>query len=129
MDAQAALAVYATMQALLAPVATICAGTAAGGAALLVAAGTPGRRSATPSAQFLLREPEGQISGRSREVEAAAQRLLALRAQLNELLARHTGQTLSRIGADTERRLALSADAALIYGLIDRITGPASSRI
>lgn len=124
-EAQAALAVYDTMQAVLGPVGTLCAGAAAGGAALLVAAGIPGRRAALPSAQFLLQQQGGRLTGRPTEIEAAARRLQVLQSQLNELLARHTGQPLARIEEDTSRRLALNAEEALAYGLIDHIAAGA----
>lgn len=128
-DPQAALAVYDTMQAVLGPVTTLCAGAAVGGAALLVAAGAGGRRSALPSAQFVLQQPVGWLTGRPTEIEAASQRLLALRTQLNELLAKHTGQPLTRIEEDTDRRLALNAEEARSYGLIDHVAGASGSRI
>lgn len=123
-DAQAALAVYDTMQSVLGPVGTLCAGAASGGAALLVAAGVPGRRAALPSAQFYLQQQGGRLTGRPTEIEAASRRLQALQNQLNELLAKHSGQPLARVEDDTSRRLALNAEEARAYGLIDHIGGP-----
>jgi len=122
-DLQAALAVYDTMQAVQAPVGTLCSGTAAGGAALLLAAGTPGSRLSLPSGRVLLEQPRGKFHGSSRELDLQARGLLRLRQQVNELLARHTGQLLERIERDTEQGLWLSAEEARAYGLVDRITG------
>ncbi|HXF81454.1 MAG TPA: ATP-dependent Clp protease proteolytic subunit [bacterium] len=127
-EPRAALAVYDTMMAMLSPLATVCAGVAAGGAVLLVAAGAPGRRSALPSAQFLLEPVVERLQGHPGNVAAQAQRLAALQAHFTTLLARHTGQPEPRIQDDTDRRLALGAEEARAYGLIDRIAGPATDR-
>ncbi|MDQ7843597.1 MAG: ATP-dependent Clp protease proteolytic subunit [Armatimonadota bacterium] len=125
----AALAVYDILQTLQAPVGTLCSGTAAGGAALLLAAGQPGRRLSLPSGRILLQHPRGKFYGSSRELDAQSAALRRLCRQMNELLARHTGQPLERIERDTEHGLWLSAEEACAYGLIDRViareSGPA----
>ena len=125
-DLQAALAVYDTMQTIRPPVATLCNGTAAGGAALLLAAGVAGRRTALPSAQVVLQQPKGKLEGSSMDIDLQARRLLRLGAQMNELLVRHTEQPLERIERDTERGLSLNAEEARAYGLVDTIAGETS---
>ena len=122
-DLRAALAVYDTMQSVRALMATLCGGTAAGGAALLLAAGTIGRRTALPSAQVVLEGPKGKLEGSAREIDLKARGLLRLRAQLNELLAHHTAQALERIERDIDRGLTLNAEEARAYGLIDDVAG------
>jgi len=124
-DLHAVLAIYDTMQIVCPPVSTLCSGTAAGGAALLLAAGAPGRRLALPSARVLLEPPRGRFMGSSREIDVQARGLLRLSRQASVLLARHTGQPLDRIERDIEQRLWLSAEEARTYGLVDRITGAA----
>jgi len=122
-DRQAALAVYDAMQAIQTPVGTLCTGTAAGGAALLLAAGAPGRRLSLPSGRILLEPTRGRFEGSSRELDLQVRRLQRLHQQLNELLARHTGQPLERIARDTDHGVWLDAEEARAYGLIDRVVG------
>ncbi|HET6947126.1 MAG TPA: ATP-dependent Clp protease proteolytic subunit [bacterium] len=126
-DLRAALAVYDTMQTIRPPVATLCGGAATGGAALLLAAGAIGRRTALPSAQVVLEQPKGKLGGSAREIDLEARGLLRLRAQMNELLAHHTGQPIERIERDTDRGLTLTAEEARAYGLIDGIAGAGES--
>ncbi|MFI8998706.1 ATP-dependent Clp protease proteolytic subunit [Streptomyces sp. NPDC053542] len=117
-------AIYDTMQFVTSPIETVCLGQAASAAAVLLAAGHPGRRLALPGARVLIHQPsfsdpvEGQIS----DLALQAQEMLRTRDLLEELLARHTGQPRERISADIERDKILNAEEALAYGLIDGLT-------
>ena len=96
----AGMAIYDTMQYIKAPVCTYCVGQAASMGALLLAAGTPGRRYALPHARILIHQPLGGFQGQATEVEIQAREILRLRAEINKILAKHTGQPLSRIEQD-----------------------------
>ncbi|WP_030257919.1 ATP-dependent Clp protease proteolytic subunit [Streptomyces violens] len=117
-------AIYDTMQFITSPIETVCLGQAASAAAVLLAAGHPGRRLALPGARILIHQPsfsdpiEGQVS----DLALQAQEMLRTRDLLEELLARHTGQSRERISADIERDKILSAPEALAYGLVDGLT-------
>ncbi|MFC6063484.1 ATP-dependent Clp protease proteolytic subunit [Streptomyces ochraceiscleroticus] len=117
-------AVYDTMQFITSPIETVCLGQAASAAAVLLAAGHPGRRLALPGARILIHQPslsdpiEGQVS----DLALQAQEMLRTRDLLEELLARHTGQPRERISADIERDKILSAPEAVAYGLVDGLT-------
>ncbi|MGW6458936.1 ATP-dependent Clp protease proteolytic subunit [Streptomyces sp. NPDC055078] len=116
-------AIYDTMQTVTCDVETICLGQAASTAALLLAAGAPGKRLALPGARIVVREPafDEPVQGQPSDLEIQAAELLRLRAQLTRLLARHTGRTPERISADLERDTFLDAEAAKRYGLVDHI--------
>ncbi|MGP4047324.1 ATP-dependent Clp protease proteolytic subunit [Streptomyces sp. 2A115] len=116
-------AVYDTMQFVTCEVETICLGQAASAAAVLLAAGTPGKRYALPGARVLIHQPSFSepVQGQTSDLAIQADELMRTRAQLEELLARHTGRSKERIGADIERDKILDASAALEYGLVDRI--------
>ncbi|MDP2471605.1 MAG: ATP-dependent Clp protease proteolytic subunit [Candidatus Palauibacterales bacterium] len=118
------LAIYDTMQYLTAPVATICMGMAASMGAFLLAAGTPGKRSALPNSRIMIHQPSGGSQGSASDIEIQAKEVLFARERLNELLAKHTGQTVERIGEDVDRDRYMSPDEAVDYGLIDRIIEP-----
>lgn len=120
-DLQAALSVYDTMQAIEPDVRTLCVGVAGGGAALLLAGGATGKRGALPAARIALQDPAGQLQGRAGEIDVRLRGLLRLRQQVNELLARHSGQPVERIERDAERGHWLSAEDARAYGLIDAV--------
>lgn len=122
-DLQAALSVYDTMQAIPPDMRSLCIGVAGGGAALLLAGGAPGKRGALPAARIALQDPAGQLQGRAGEIDVRLRGLLRLRQQVNELLARHTGQPVERIERDAERGHWLSAEDARAYGLIDTVAG------
>ena len=115
--------VYDTMQFVSCEVETICLGQAASAAAVLLAAGTPGKRFALPGARVLIHQPSFSepVQGQASDLAIQADELMRTRGQLEEMLARHTGQSRERIGADIERDKILDAQAALEYGLIDRI--------
>lgn len=118
----AALAIYDTMQYIEAPVSTVCIGSAASGAAVLLGAGAKGKRYSLPNAQILLHQVAiSGISGAAAEVEIATKQLLRLKEIVNKILVRHTGQSLARISRDTDRDFYLTAEEAKKYGLIDEV--------
>ncbi|CAG7658291.1 ATP-dependent Clp protease proteolytic subunit [Actinacidiphila bryophytorum] len=127
-------AIYDTMQFVTCDVATVCIGQAASAAAVLLTAGTPGKRMITPGARVLVHQPSlGEVvQGDVSDLEIQANELLRTRETLETLLARHTGQGLDRVRADIERDKVFDAEAAVAYGLVDRLTtsrkpnGPAS---
>jgi ATP-dependent Clp protease protease subunit len=117
-----ALALYDTMQYMKCDVATICIGQAASAAAVLLAAGTKGKRYSLPNSRILIHQIHiAGIEGQQTEVAIQAKEMLRMKNQLNEILAKHTGQTAKKIEADTDRDNFMSADEAKKYGLIDKI--------
>lgn len=120
----AGLAIYDTMQAVSCPIETIAVGSAASMGTVLLAAGTPGRRYALPNATILIHQPAGGARGQATDVQIQAEEILRLRKRLNEIMAKHTGQTIERIAADTERDFYMDAQQAKEYGLIDEIIEP-----
>lgn len=120
-DLQAALSVYDAMQTIQPDVRSLCIGVAGGGAALLLAGGASGKRGALPTARIALQDPAGQLQGRAGDIDVRLRGLLRLRQQVNELLARHTGQPVERIERDGERGDWQSAEDARAYGLIDAV--------
>jgi len=117
-----ALAIYDTMQYIKCPVSTVCIGSAASGAAVLLAAGAKGKRFSLPNAQILLHQVAvSGVSGQAVEVEIAAKQIIKLKDKVNEILAKHTGQPLERIGKDTDRDFYLSSEEAKEYGIIDEV--------
>lgn len=119
----AALAIYDTIQYVRADVQTICVGMAASAAALLLAAGTKGKRMALPNSEVMIHQVLGGASGQATDVDIHARHILKTRDRLNKILAKHTGQKLSKIQIDTERDYFMSADEALKYGIVDKIIG------
>jgi ATP-dependent Clp protease protease subunit len=117
----ALLGIYDTMQYLRCDVATTCLGWAASAAAVILAAGAPGKRSALPHSTVLLHQPSGGAQGQSADIDIQAREILRQRAVVDEILVRHTGQPVERIARDTDRDFILSADQALEYGLVDQI--------
>ena len=121
-DITALFAIYDTMQFIKNDIATICLGQAASAAAVLLAAGTKGKRLALPHSRVLLHQPYGQVGyGQVTDLEIAANEILRMRDLLEEILATHTGQPLERIHADTDRDFVLEANEALEYGIIDDV--------
>ena len=117
-----ALAIYDTMQYIKCPVSTVCIGSAASGAAVLLAAGAKGKRYSLPNAQILLHQVAvSGVSGEAIEVEIAAKQIIRLKEKINKILAKHTGQPLEKIEKDTDRDFYLSAEEAKEYGLIDEV--------
>ncbi|XOB41324.1 MAG: ATP-dependent Clp protease proteolytic subunit [Candidatus Nealsonbacteria bacterium] len=118
----AALAIYDTMQYVKCPVSTVCVGSAASGAAVLLGAGEKGKRFALPNSQILLHQVAvSGISGQAIEIEIAAKQIVRLKQQVNKILAKHTGQKLEKLEKDTDRDFYLSAEDAKVYGLIDQV--------
>ncbi len=117
----AGLAIYDTMQYLTAPVNTMCMGMAASMGALLLAAGTPGKRSALPNARIMIHQPSGGSQGTAADIEIAAREILYARERLNHILAHHTGQTVERVADDVDRDRFMSPDDAQEYGIIDHV--------
>ena len=120
-DVNAMFAIYDTMQYIRPQVNTICFGQAASAAAVLLAAGAPGKRMALPSARILLHQPYSGAQGQVSDLEIAAKEIERIRVQLETILARHTGQDVERIKADTDRDFVMSADEAKAYGVIDEV--------
>jgi ATP-dependent Clp protease, protease subunit len=121
-DITALFAIYDTMQFIRNDIATICYGQAASAAAVLLAAGTKGKRLALPHARVLLHQPYGAMGyAQVTDLELAAKEILRMRDLMEEMLARHTGQPLERIHVDTDRDFVLEAEAALEYGIIDEV--------
>ena len=117
----AGLAVYDTMQYVRCPISTICVGQASNMAAILMAAGTPGKRYALPHSRFLMHQPLGGFSGQATDVDIAAKELMFIKQQLNEIVAKHTGQPVERVAEDTDRDFYLGPEAAKEYGIIDEV--------
>ncbi len=117
----AGLAIYDTMQYIRSPVATYCMGQAASMGALLLAAGAKDKRFALPHSRILIHQVMGSFTGQASDVDIQAREILRLREELNEILARHTGQPLERIKTDTDRDYYMSGDEAKAYGLVDQV--------
>ena len=115
------LAIYDTIQNLKTPVSTICVGQAASMGAVLLAAGTKGKRFALPHARIMIHQPLGGFQGQATDISIHAQEILRLRDDLNQILALHSGQSIERVAADTERDFFMGSDAAKEYGIIDGV--------
>ena len=122
----AGFAIYDTLRYVQCDVVTICIGQAASMGALLLSAGTKGKRSALPNSRILIHQVLGGAQGQAIDVKIQTEELLRLRDQINRTLARHTGQTAKKIAKDTDRDYYMSAEEAVSYGLIDRIVAPKS---
>jgi ATP-dependent Clp protease, protease subunit len=120
-DITALFAIYDTMQYIKPEISTICFGQAASAAAVLLAAGAPGKRLALPHARILLHQPWGSGGGQATDIEIQAREILRMKDLLNQILARHTGQDLERIEKDTDRDYVLEAESAREYGIIDEV--------
>ena len=117
----AGMAIYDTMQFIKPDVSTICVGQAASMGALLLASGAAGKRYALPNARVMIHQPLGGFQGQATDIDIHAREILTLRQRLNEILAKHTGQSLETIARDTERDNFKSAEAARDYGLVDQV--------
>jgi ATP-dependent Clp protease protease subunit len=115
------MAIYDTMQYIKPDVATICMGQASSMGALLLAAGTKGKRSALPHARVMIHQPLGGAQGQASDIEIQTKEILTMRERLNEILALHTGQDIEKIQKDTDRNFFMSAEEAKEYGIIDEI--------
>ena len=117
----AGLAIYDTMQYIRPDVSTICIGMAASAAALLLTAGTAGKRYALPHSTIMIHQPMGGMQGQATDIEIHAREILRVRSVLNDILVRHTGQPQNKIEEDTERDRFMTPDEARLYGLIDEV--------
>ena len=120
-DINSLFAIYDTMQYIKPDLTTICFGQAASAAAVLLAAGTPGKRLALPHSRVLIHQPYAGAQGQVSDIELASREIQRLKAQLEEILARHTGQDASRIHDDTDRDYVMTAEEAKEYGIIDEV--------
>ncbi len=117
----ATLAIYDTMQYVKPDVATFCMGMAASGAAVILAAGKNGKRYALPNSEILLHQVMGGAEGQAKDVEIAAKQIVRVKTQLNQILAKHTSQPISKVEKDTDRDFWLTPEEAKKYGLVDKI--------
>src|SRR5438132_14323225 len=120
-DITSLFAVYDTMQYIKPDVSTIVMGQAASAAAVLLAAGTKGKRYALPHARILIHQPHGQAGGQAVDIEIQAREILRYRRLLDEILAKHTGQTLEKVSKDTDRDFIMTSEEAKAYGIVDEI--------
>ncbi|HET9404485.1 MAG TPA: ATP-dependent Clp endopeptidase proteolytic subunit ClpP [Burkholderiales bacterium] len=117
----AGLAIYDTMQFIKPNVSTLCVGQAASMGALLLAAGTKGKRSCLPNSRVMIHQPMGGFQGQASDIEIHAREILFLKGKLNEIMARHTGRDMKDVERDTDRDNFLSAEQALAYGIVDKV--------
>ena len=117
----AGMAIYDTMQFLKCPITTYCVGQAASMGAVLLAAGTKGKRFALPNARMMIHQPLGGSQGQATDIEIQTKEILRMKKRLNEILAFHTGQSLKTIEKDTDRDFFMSAAEAVKYGLVDEV--------
>ena len=117
----AGLAIYDTLQFIRPDVTTYCLGQAASMAAVLLAAGTPGKRFALPNSRIIIHQPSGGAQGQATDINIQAREILRMRQRLNEILAHHTGQDISQIEKDVERDHIITAEVARDYGIIDQV--------
>ena len=115
------LAIYDTMQYVKCDVSSLCLGMAASGAAVILAAGKKGKRFALPNAALLLHQVMGEAGGQATEIEIAAKQILRVKKQLNQILAKHTGQPIAKISKETDRDFWLTPEEAKNYGIVDEI--------
>ena len=117
----AGMAIYDTMRYVRCDIVTLCMGQAASMGAVLLAAGTPGKRYALPNSRILIHQPMGGFQGQATDIDIHAQEILRMRNDLNKILAQHTGQNIRKIKKDTERDYFMNAEEARKYGIIDKV--------
>jgi len=122
----AGMAIYDTIQYIKPDVATVCIGQAASMGALLLTAGTSGKRFALPNARIMIHQPLGGAQGQATDIKIQATEILRMKDSLNEIISRHTGQDIEKVAADTERDFFMSGQQALEYGIIDRVVSDRS---
>ncbi|MBW7990729.1 MAG: ATP-dependent Clp protease proteolytic subunit [Planctomycetes bacterium] len=115
------MAIYDTMLFTSSPIATYCIGRAQSGAAIILAAGTKGKRHSLPHAKVMLHQPWGGVTGQAADIKIQAEQILKSKKTINEILAKHTGQSAEKIASETERDRYMTADEAKEYGLIDEV--------
>jgi ATP-dependent Clp protease protease subunit len=119
-----ALAIYDTMQYVKPDVITVCIGQAASAAAVLLAAGAAGKRMSLPNARMMIHQVMGGVEGQVRDVEIQTKEMVRIKHQINDILTKHTGQSLKKIEADTDRDFFMTPEEAKNYGLIDKVIQP-----
>ncbi|TAM39197.1 ATP-dependent Clp endopeptidase proteolytic subunit ClpP [bacterium] len=124
----AGLAIYDTMQFLKCDVATYCVGQASSMGALLLCAGTKGKRQALPNSRIMIHQPWGGVQGAAEDISRHAQEILKMRDRINEILSRHTGKPVERLQKDTDRDYFMSAQEAKDYGLVDEVILPEAKK-
>jgi ATP-dependent Clp protease protease subunit len=117
----AGLAIYDTMQFIKPDISTICIGQAASMAAVLLSAGTKGKRFALPNSRIIIHQPLGGFSGQASDIDIQAREILRMKDNINEIMVRHTGQSIDKIAKDTDRDFIMEAQQALDYGIIDQV--------
>ena len=122
----AGMAIYDTIQYIKPDVATVCIGQAASMGALLLIAGTSGKRFALPNARIMIHQPLGGAQGQATDIKIQATEILRMKDSLNAILAKHTGQDIEKVAADTERDFFMSGEQALKYGIVDRVVSDRS---
>ncbi len=120
-DITALFAIYDTMQYVKNDISVVCLGQAASAAAVLLSAGTRGKRYALPHSRIMLHQPYGGVAGQAADIEIQAKEILRMREEIDQVLAHHTGQPIERVARDTDRDFYLSADEAREYGVIDEV--------
>ena len=120
-DITALFAIYDTMQFISCDVSTFCFGQAASAAAVLLSAGTKGKRYSLPHARIMLHQPYGGVAGQATDIEIQAREILRMRETIDQILAHHTGQPIERVSKDTDRDFYMSADDAQAYGIVDEV--------
>lgn len=125
----AGMAIYDTMQYIKPDVSTVCIGQAASMGALLMAAGTHGKRIALPNSRIMIHQPLGGAQGQATDIQIQANEILRMKENLNQILANHTGQDFDKVAEDTERDFFMSGSEALTYGLIDKVVADRSELV
>ena len=120
----AGLAIYDTIQFVKCEVATTCVGQASSMGALLLCAGTKGKRYALPNARIMIHQPWGGVQGQAEDISRHAKEILSMRDRINEILAQHTGQAFEKVQKDTDRDYFMSAEESKVYGLVDEVIMP-----
>ena len=124
----AGLAIYDTMQFVKCDIATYCVGQASSMGALLLCAGTKGKRQSLPNSRVMIHQPWGGIQGQAEDISRHAKEILNMRDKINQLLAQHTGQSLEKVQKDTDRDYFMSAEEAKVYGLVDEVIMPGKKK-
>jgi len=115
------MAIYDTMQFVKSDISTVCVGMAASGAAVILAAGTKGKRFALPNSEVMIHQVMGEAGGQASDIEISAKHILKIKQKLNKILAKHTGQKIEKIEKDSDRDYYMSSEEAKTYGIIDKI--------
>ena len=123
------MAIYDTMNFISCDVTTYCVGMSASMGAVLLAAGTKGKRYALPNSRVMIHQPSGGATGQTSDISIAAKEIIRWRDQLNTVLSRHSGQTIERLRADSDRDYYMTADEAKAYGLVDHVIAPKASKL